>query len=228
MRLTRNEYGNQRSALRQTLRHLNALLEQQLVVQLERRVGGWQGGSAVTIWTLTTKGLRHLTGSSNRLRPLHHSTTFLEHLLAISETRVILHEATELHNLHIRIESEPHCWRAYLDAQGQTTTLKPDLALTVLSEQFMDRYFFEIDRATENPARVIRKCWQYAHHRRSGAEQEQHEVYPAVLWLVPHSKRKEQLLRGIAVEPRLPRELFTVITPDELTTLIKNGPGGNP
>lgn len=224
MRLTRDEYSSRRSALRQTLRHLSILHDRSLIARLERRVGGWQGGSAVTIWTLTTKGLRFLTGSTARLRPHHTSTTFLEHLLAVSETRVLLHETAAQNELDVGVVGEPSCWRRYLGAHGQGITLKPDLALTVTSRNFVDRYFIEVDRATENPARVIRKCWQYTLHRRSGVEQERHGVYPVVVWIVPSEQRRAQLRRALEEEPKLPRELFVVITPDEFTPLIRDGP----
>lgn len=226
VRLTVNAYGSNRSATRQTLRHLNSLRDRHLVVRLERRVGGWQGGSTVTIWTLTTRGHRHLTGSTARLRPHHYSTTFLEHLLAITETRVVLHEATAQHpELQITVTGEPGGWRRYLSAQGVMVTLKPDLAVSVISPDYLDKYLLEIDRATENPARVIRKCWQYVQHRRSGQEQQLHDgVYPFVVWLVPHAQRKQQLMRALDQEPKLHRELFTVITPGELLPMIRDGP----
>lgn len=226
VRLTSAAYGSRRSAIRQTLRHLTVLRERHLIVGLERRIGGWQGGSTVTIWTLTTKGLRILTGSRGRLRPHHYSTTFLEHLLAITETRVLLHETTEQHpELRIDTAGEPSCWRRYLDGHGHPVTLKPDLAVTVTSDEFVDRYFFEIDRATENPARVIRKCWQYQQYRQTGLEQGRSDgTFPAVIWLVPHPQRKDQLQRALDTESTLQQELFTVITLGELISLIRDGP----
>ena len=57
-RLTALEYASSASALRQTQRHLASLAQQRLLTSLERRVGGWQGGSAVTIWAATTRGHR--------------------------------------------------------------------------------------------------------------------------------------------------------------------------
>lgn len=226
MRLTRDEYSNHSSALRQTLRHLVSLEKRQFLTRLERRVGGCQGGSTVSIWTLTTKGQRHLTGQRARRRPHHISTTFLGHLLAVSETRVIIHEtAAREAEIQVQVVGEPSCWRHYIDNHGTTTSLKPDLSVTVSSSEFVDRYFIEVDRATENPARVIGKCWHYVRHRRSGHEQEHHGVYPAVVWLAPHLERKAKLERAIASEPKLPAGLFTVITPHELAPLIRNGPG---
>ena len=85
-RLTVEAYGSLSSAIRQTLRHLARLQERDLVTRLERRVGGWQGGSTVSIWTLTTRGRRVQTGSRSRQRPRSLSTSFLAHLLAITET----------------------------------------------------------------------------------------------------------------------------------------------
>lgn len=226
-RLTVHEYGNRRSAIRQTLRHLRHLKQHHFVAKLERRVGGWQGGSQISVWTLTTKGQRHITGNRSRVRPHHYSTTFLEHSLAVTETRVALHEATTQLDFTLEVQAEPACWRRHLDAHGKPVTLKPDLMATVISDAYVDRYFFEVDRATENPARVIRKCWQYLHYQRMGAEQQKHGVYPAVVWLVPNDGRKEQLERAIAAEPHLPGHLFIVLTLDALLPLIRDGPPGS-
>lgn len=225
-RLFRHQFGNRRSAKRQTLRHLDSLREQRLVTALERRVGGWQGGSAVTIWTLTTKGLRLLTGKrTGRIRPHHYSTTFLEHLLAVAEVRVLLEETThQTPGLEALVETEPRCWRTYLGSAGMATTLKPDLALGVTTTDFVDYYFVEVDRATENPGRVIRKCWQYETYRRTGAEQKQLGVFPLVVWVVPNLGRAEQLRQAISTEPKLPGQLFIVITHEHLSSLIRDGP----
>lgn len=65
-RLTSDGYATARSAVRQTLRHLNRLLKERLVLHLERRIGGWQGGSSASIWALTTRGLSALTGQTVR------------------------------------------------------------------------------------------------------------------------------------------------------------------
>lgn len=226
-RLTMHRYGNRRSAIRQASRHLRELQRQLYLVRLERRIGGWQGGSGVSIWTLSTKGLRHLSGSSRRVRPHHHTTTFLRHHLAITETRVTLHEAARQFHRGLEVEVEPNCWRRYLDGHGGANTLKPDLAATITSDDYVDRYFIEVDRDTENPVRVIAKCWRYLHYQRSGTEQREHGVYPAVVWLVPHEARKYQLVKAISNEPGLPKDLFTVITMPELQQLVRDGPTSN-
>ncbi|MGO2140781.1 MAG: replication-relaxation family protein [Leucobacter sp.] len=217
-------YGNRRSAIRQTSRHLRELHRRNFLVRLERRVGGWQGGSQVSIWTLSTKGMRHINGSTKRVRPHHHTTTFLHHHLAVTETRVVLHEASRRFQRELDVQVEPNCWRRYPSSSGVTTTLKPDLAATITSDDYVDRYFIEVDRDTENPARVITKCWHYLRYQRSGLEQREYGVYPAVVWLVPREARKQQLVKAIISEPGLPRDLFTVITLAELHLLVRDGP----
>lgn len=223
-RLTMHRYGNRRSAIRQTSRHLRELQRQNYLVRLERRIGGWQGGSGVSIWTLSTKGMRHLSGSGRRVRPHHHTTTFLRHHLAITETRVTLHEAAQQLHCDLEVQIEPNCWRPYVERRGEASILKPDLAATLTSNEYVDRYFIEVDRDTENPARVIAKCWRYLDYQRTGTEQREHGVYPAVIWLVPHEARKRQLTDAITSEPGLPRHLFTVITMTELLPLVKDVP----
>ncbi len=224
-RATRPAYGSERSALRQTARHLVALTEAGLVSHLERRVGGWQGGSQAAVWPLTTRGHRALTGSRARQRPQLTSTTFLAHLLAITETRILIAETIRtLPGTTAEVVGEPGCWRRFLGPQGVPVTLRPDLQLTVTSEQYRDGYFLEIDRATENPARVIATCWTYQRYWRTGIERRTTGAFPIVVWLVPSIGRRDQLDRHLDAEPGLARELFLVITPDQLPDLIRSGP----
>lgn len=223
-RLTAGHYGSGRSARRQTNRHLAALTHQGQIHCLNRRVGGWQGGSAAAVWTLTTTGHRQLTGSTQRQRPRLLSTGFLAHSLAVTETHVLITEHARATGAVVSAQPEPLCWRSYLDVTGMRVALKPDLAATISTPEFTDRYFIEVDRATENPARVIRKCQQYATYRRLGVEQERHGAFPLVVWIVPTSQRREQLQRHLAEQERLPGHLFQVVTPAEFVPLLQGGP----
>lgn len=224
-RLTAGEYGSRRSAVRQTTRHLTTLENRGLLLQLERRVGGWQGGSAPTIWALTTSGHRAITEQSGgRQRPQLISTTFLEHLLAITESRIIAVETVRtIPDASLTVQTEPVCWRSYLGPHGQALRLRPDLHLLVGASKYTDSYFVEVDRATENPARVIATCWQYVQYRRTGAEQKVHGVFPAVLWIVPTEKRREQLRQHITTA-ELPTSMFHVLTLTDLPEVIRDGP----
>mgnify|MGYP002755757978 CR=1 FL=1 len=232
-RLTAPEYASSASALRQTQRHLASLAQQRLLTSLERRVGGWQGGSAVTIWAATTRGQRLVAAEDEevprRQRPREVSTTFLDHLLAITEVRTSIEEAVRQEaDTEATVALEPDCWRTALSPSGQVQVLRPDLAVTITSPAYEDRYLVEVDRATENPGRVIATCWRYQEHQATSAQASDGDVFPLVVWLVPTDRRRHRLERAIAHSTGLLRDLFRVIRLDQLPTLIHGGPAAIP
>ena len=233
-RLTALEYASSASALRQTQRHLANLAQQRLLTSLERRVGGWQGGSAVTIWAATTRGHRLVAAGKGeevprRQRPREVSTTFLDHLLAITEVRTSIEEAVRQEaDTEATVALEPECWRTALSPSGQPQVLRPDLAVTITSPAYEDRYLIEVDRATENPGRVIATCWRYQEHQAASSQASDDGVVPLVVWLVPTDRRRHRLERAIAHSTGLLRDLFRVIRLDQLPTLIHGGPAAIP
>ena len=240
-RLTALEYASPASALRQTQRHLASLAQQRLLTSLERRVGGWQGGSAVTIWAATTRGHRRVAAENEedneedegevprRQRPREVSTTFLDHLLAITEVRTSIEEAVrQEEDTEAAVALEPECWRTALSPSGQVQVLRPDLAVTITSPAYEDRYLIEVDRATENPGRVIATCWRYQEHQAASAQASDGDIFPLVVWLVPGDRRRHRLERAIAHSTGLLRDLFRVIRLDQLPTLIHGGPAAIP
>ena len=234
-RLTAPEYASSASALRQTQRHLASLAQQRLLTSLERRVGGWQGGSAVTIWAATTRGHRLVAPDEGegevprRQRPREVSTTFLDHLLAITEVRTSIEEAVRQEaDTEAAVALEPDCWRTALSPSGQPQVLRPDLAVTITSPAYEDRYLVEVDRATENPGRVIATCWRYQEHQATSVQASDGDVFPLVVWLVPNDRRRHRLERAIAHSTGLLRDLFRVIRLDQLPSLIHGGPAAIP
>lgn len=233
-RLTAPEYASPASALRQTQRHLASLAQQRLLTSLERRVGGWQGGSAVTIWAATTRGHRLVAADEGeevprRQRPREVSTTFLDHLLAITEVRTSIEEAVRQQtDTEAAVALEPECWRTALSPSGQVQVLRPDMAVTITSPAYEDRYLIEVDRATENPGRVIATCWRYQEHQAASSQASDDGVVPLVVWLVPGDRRRHRLERAIAHSTGLLRDLFRVIRLDQLPTLIHGGPAAIP
>ena len=235
-RLTAPDYASPASALRQTQRHLASLAQQRLLTSLERRVGGWQGGSAVTIWAATTRGQRRVVAEngedeevSRRQRPREVSTTFLDHLLAITEVRTSIEEAVRQEaDTEAAVALEPDCWRTALSPSGQPQVLRPDLAVTITSPAYEDRYLVEVDRATENPGRVIATCWRYQEHQATSVQASDGDVFPLVVWLVPNDRRRHRLERAIAHSTGLLRDLFRVIRLDQLPSLIHGGPAAIP
>ena len=235
-RLTAPEYASPASALRQTQRHLASLAQQRLLTSLERRVGGWQGGSAVTVWAATTRGHRRMAAENGedvevprRQRPREVSTTFLDHLLAITEVRTSIEEAVRQQaDTEAAVALEPDCWRTALSPSSQVQVLRPDLAVTITSPAYEDRYLIEVDRATENPGRVIATCWRYQEHQTTSAQASDGDVFPLVVWLVPTDRRRHRLERAIAHSTGLLGDLFRVIRLDQLPTLIHGGPAAIP
>lgn len=219
------------AALRAANRTLAKLSGTRLVAPLERRIGGVRGGSGAFVWSIGTVGARLLqladaqTESSRRQREIEPSTTFLAHTLAVAEVHLRLRAATRRDNLALRaVQLEPDCWRAYTGTAGGTLRLKPDLAVITESASFEDHWFIEVDMATEPPSRVIRKCEQYQEYLRTGTEQRRLGLFPAVVWIVPSTLRRDTVRQRLSSEPSISTGLFTVITLDELADLISNGP----
>jgi hypothetical protein len=207
---------------------LQRLRDLGLLINLERRIGGVRAGSGGHVWQITDLANRilidHLGEEAGpRLRPSEPSTTFLDHTLAIAELVITL-QSTSRDGVEIdRLQVEPESWRTYLGAAGETRTLKPDLASTSQTGGYTDFYFWEVDRATEAPNRVIRKCLQYQQYRNTGAEQRAHGLFPAVVWVVPNKRRRDQLLRRLAAEPEIDQRLFTVIELNQIGSLVRLG-----
>ena len=161
-----------------------------------------------------------------RQRPREVSTTFLDHLLAITEVRTSIEEAVRQEaDTEAAVALEPECWRTRLSPSGQPQVLRPDLAVTITSPSYEDRYLIEVDRATENPGRVIATCWRYQEHQAQAGDG---DVFPLVVWLVPTDRRRHRLERAIAHSTGLLRDLFRVIRLDQLPTLIHGGPTAIP
>ncbi len=219
------------AALRAANRTLSKLADLLILQSLQRRIGGVRAGSGGYVWHLTDAGARLLRketgtegGNTSRQRSIEPSSTFLEHTLAIAEVHLHLRQATSEANITLRPpQLEPDCWRAYVGSGGGTLRLKPDLAITTLTGDYEDHWFIEVDRDTEPPSRIIRKCLQYQEYQRTGTEQHRIGVFPAVVWIVPGTIRREQLQRRLSAEPAISKRLFTVVTLDHLASLISEG-----
>lgn len=106
-------------------------------------------------------------------------------------------------------------------------TVRPVLFVVVTGPDYQDHYFIEVDRDTENPARVISACHRYQAYYATGTEQRQTGVFPVTLWVVPHDARREQLWHYITGQPDLDSRLFAVITAQQIAETITSGPPNN-
>ena len=218
------------TAIRRANFTMQSLKQAGLISNLKRRIGGARRGSASYVWQITFQGLKFLKNQDetvvlrykNKYEPTQHH---VEHTLAITEIFVETLETVQ-NSEKLSLETfsfEPNSWRSYQKLSGIGRTLKPDAYLELVSQEYEDHYFLEIDRSTESLARVVNTCKKYIEYYRSGIEQRQKEVFPYVLWVVPDDKRKLAISKAIQKELYNFWELFTVITLEEYPDYIKGG-----
>lgn len=228
-RLHFTESTSTTAALRATSRNLNKLKAMELIASLDRRVGGVSSGSGSFVWRLEPAGEHLLNLTNDSIRPrrkqFNPSTYFLAHTVAVSECYVRITEVCTGGKVKlIEIQNEPGNWRPY-NSGGKIVSLKPDLFAVTVSGVYEDRWYIEIDLASESPIRIIEKCRRYHQYYQSGFEQKQCGVFPLVVWIVPDTARKDTIRQHIQSEfSKLPN-IFAVITPDEFEALIRQGAG---
>lgn len=206
------------------MRVLGRLEARGLVARLMRRIGGVRAGSSGIIWQLGATGerlLRVIHGEPRRKRYVEPSALFVDHTLAVAEAAVRLREldrqgAVEL----VAVETEPSAWRSFLAPHGARSTLKPDLFAITASGEFEDHWFIEVDRATEHPSVVMRKAQVYERYAATGAHQAEHELFPAVVWVVPDAKRQRALEAALAAERGLTAERYRVVCEADFGALV--------
>ena len=216
------DHANPDASLRAANRTVTRLKKLGLLTALNRRVGGVRGGSGGLIWSLTAAGAKlvNLDGEGPpRRRNFEPSPHFTEHTLAIAELYIQL---LGIQGITLSsAEFEPICWRDY-----SGSTVKPDLFAVTSDGEYEDYWFFEVDLATETPQRVMAKCEQYQSYFLAGEEQRKYGLFPKVVWIVRDGKRKDSLQGHISGSRGLRhKNLFSVILPDELETIIRKGAG---
>jgi Replication-relaxation len=202
---------------RSARRALARLERHRVIERLGRRLGGVRGGSSSIVYGLGTAGRRLLSASGQARRLGTPGDRHVAHTLAVTELGVALGEAMLAGRLElIETQAEPDCWRAFLGPMGARVVLKPDLFLRLGAGDHEDRWFVEVDRATEASATIRTKALGYLAHLRSGDEQHAHGVYPRVLWTAPDIRRREQLTAILGRLPDPAPRLFTVWLFDEV------------
>lgn len=219
-------HATQSAATRACTRVLNRLYAHRILSRLERRIGGVRRGSASYVWCLDIVGDRLTRGTrKNRILPYEPSFPFLDHTLAITETHVKLYEAANEELFHLDgIWVETEAWREFVSPGGARSVLKPDLKVTIGTDDFNDHWYLEIDRGTESLPVLMRKCRAYEDYRRTGRAQAEHGVFPRVLWVLPDTGRIERLSAAIQGYAQLPAGMFVCITGDELIVTLRDPP----
>ena len=207
---TVEQHATALTAARTCRRVLERLVDDRLLVRLDRRVGGVRAGSASFVYGLGPVGQRVLGLDGPRRRFREPTTTFVAHTLAISELMVTLTLGDRRGEFDLlRLEAEPTCWRPL-----GTQQLRPDLFVGLGSGDYEYRHFIEVDLGTESLPRLLAKCQTYDAYYRSGAEQQTHGIFPRVLWLMHDEQRAVRLRDVIERNRSMTPELFVVTTND--------------
>lgn len=208
---------------RQTRSVLASLVARRLLARLPRVVGGVRAGSAGYVYVLDVAGQRLTHSHGGRIqRPWSVGTPFLAHSLAVTELLVGLHEAACASDGAMRLVdflAEPGCWRPV--APG--VMLKPDAEVVMQLGSYEDRWFIELDRATESRTTLDRKLARYVAHWHTGREQAATGVYPRVLWVVPDAARHAVLIDAFGRQPVEAWPLFAAVTVAEAVERITAG-----
>jgi hypothetical protein len=217
-----DEYATALGATRARNRELTQLIADQLLIRLERRVGGVRAGSSSYIYALGPIGQRVLALSGARRRFREPSAIFVDHTLAVSQLAVDLTLAERAGQCEIlKLQAEPDCWRTFSGVAGRVL-MRPDMEVTLGIGEYEVGYFIEVDRGTEHLPALLRKCHGYEAYYRSGREQDAHGVFPRVLWIVPDELRAERLRQALQRDHRLTKGLFLISTTDQrLESLLR-------
>lgn len=242
------EHASQSTAARVRRRVLERLTTAQMLVRLERQIGGIHGGSAGFVYRVGPLGFRIVHGFATMSgRNREPSIAFLDHTLAIAQLSLDVAVATDSlsivattnesdaqqpnlrgqlgdHTKVVTLQTEPSCWRRFQLGLGGVEVLKPDLYLATTSREFEDHWFIEIDRGTESTTAVLKKCQTYLAYQRAGQEQEIRGVFPRVLWVVHSRRRQEQLCKLLnSTKVTKSSKVFVVATAEQALQLLADG-----
>ncbi len=208
-------------------RVLGRLVEQRVLDQLERRRGGFGGGSSAWVYALGPAGRRLVAYWAGeglpRSRGAHEpSAAWTAHTLAVGDLFVGLRDVERAGRVELlAFDAEPACWRRYTGLGGTVGVLKPDAFVRLgIGKEWEDSLFVELDLGSEHRGQLTRQHHAYSEYFRSGVEVAKTGVFPGVLWIVPDAQRLALLAdihRGL---PEQTRRLFTVATREQAVAAL--------
>lgn len=217
------EHETAAAAARAARRCLERLARHNLLVRLQRRIGGVRAGSGSWVYALGPVGHRILRRDGARPRYREPSAAFVDHTLAVTQLVVDLTTGARRRHLELLgLQAEPRCWRQFTSTAG-LSVLRPDLFVSLGVGDFEHRWFCEVDRGTEHLPAILRKCRQYEAYYATGAEQRDHGVFPRACWIVPDQRRADRFRSAIDKDGHLTDELFVVTTTDEAMKALTGG-----
>jgi hypothetical protein len=211
---------------RRVLRRLHDL---RVLAHLQRRIGGVHPGSASFVWRVGPVGDRLLRENVDRPRRRQREpgSPFLDHTLAVAEAHLALVRAHRAGHIGlIEVQLEPDCWRQFTGVGGSRLVLQPDLYVVTedpTDPAYVNTWFVEIDRGTENPARLLAKSLHYSSYAATGTEQHDGNSFPLVVGVVPTENDAARLLAALRSHRQIDAALFRVTTPAAFVDLIAGG-----
>lgn len=184
-------HGDGESAKQRRVRQLGRLSRWQVIRRLERRIGGVNGGSVSSVYSLDVAGQRLADITDGQRRsPWTPSSPFVRHALTVSDAYVRLRLAERAGQVElVGFDTEPDCWQHYHDHGGEQVVLKPDAYVVTAEGDFEHHAFVEIDLGTEGTKRIRTKMRSYADYIDSGVAAARHGVVPLVVWASPLPSR---------------------------------------
>jgi len=209
------------AATRACHRALQRLAGERLLLRLARRIGGARAGSASFIYALGPAGQRLLAAGGRRRRPYEPTARFVDHTLAIAQLVVDATNAGRDGAIDLlAYQAEPACWRTF-SRTGTPVVLRPDLFLSLGTDELEYRWFAEVDRASESLPVILRKCRLYADYYQTGIEQARSGgKSPRVCWIAPDEGRAQRIREAIGRDRRLPHALFAATSTERALAVL--------
>jgi hypothetical protein len=209
------------SRARAARRHLAALTTQDVLLRLERRIGGVRAGSGGYVYGLGPIGKRlvaywHGDGFVRVRSPHEPGLRFVRHTLTVAEQYVRLEEAARAGGIELlAFDAEPACWRPLAGRQ----TLKPDAFVRLGVGEYEHRSFLEVDCGSEGRGALSTKCRRYVRYWQGGKEQAQSGVFPRVVWITTTRERERVLTEICSGVSPAGTPLFAVGTSEHTVAL---------
>lgn len=213
--------GKSRSVVR--WRVLKRLVDAQVLMPLNRRIGGSLRGSGKLTYALDAAGerllrlRRNLAQDDERIRrPGPIGERFVAHTVATSELYVQLVERSRAEGFTVdAFLAEPASWWP----NGAGGWMKPDAYLSISADGFTDHWWIEVDLATEAVPTLRGKFLAYMDFVNQG-QLGPDDVVPRVLVTVPTEARRKVVASAVARMPAPGDELFVVVLHDEAAALM--------
>ncbi len=177
---------------------MQILIEKKLLSKLDRRIGGYARGSAITVVSPGILTCRYINAKHHYFQ----SATgghLITHSLTIAEifTQILEADINKLIKL-IQIQTEPACWRDYRYFNHPANRLKPDLYVVIKKENITHKWFIEVDCGTHSKSKIQEKAWYYEKYFLDSLEQRKTGILPRTLWITLDKGRARNILNSIS------------------------------